>query len=308
MFDIFFLGTGASVPSKERALPCVALRRGPDVILFDCGEGSQRQLMISPLSFMKIGAVFITHLHGDHFYGLPGLLQTMGMSNRKNPLTICGPEGIADAVKTSLAVCEGDIGYGLEIREMSPGDTVTAGEISVTAYRTEHGIASLGYVAREPDTRGKIDAAKAGALGIRGKDFSVLEAGGEVNGVRLSDVVSSSRKGISVAYSGDTEMCQTEKDAVRGTDVLIHESTYADADSDLAAMHHHSTAAQAAALAAESGCRALMLVHTSGRYKDSDVILTEAGRIFRKTFLPCDFSQYCVTAGDVRSVSGCPPS
>jgi Metal-dependent hydrolases of the beta-lactamase superfamily III len=204
MFDILFLGTGASVPSKERALPCVAVRRGPDIVMFDCGEGSQRQMMISPYSFMKIRAIFVTHMHGDHFYGLPGLLQTMGMMGRRDPLTVCGPAGFSDALKTCLGICEGDLEYELDSLDVSPGDVIPVKDMTVTVFATRHGIASQGYLLREPDVRGKIDAEKAKALGIDGKDFSVIEDGGEVNGVRLEDICAPTRKGTSVAYTGDT--------------------------------------------------------------------------------------------------------
>ena len=163
MFDYLFLGTGASVPSRDRALPCVAVRRGADIILFDCGEGSQRQLMVSRFSFMKIRGIFVTHLHGDHFYGLPGLLQTMGMSGRTDPLLVCGPEGFSEALRSCLEVCEGEIGYPLEMRDVGPGDRVGVAGMTVEVFATEHGIASQGYVLRDGPAR-KIDTAKAEAV------------------------------------------------------------------------------------------------------------------------------------------------
>lgn len=302
MFDLLFLGTGASVPSKIRALPCVAVRRGSDIVLFDCGEGSQRQLMLSRFSYMKIRAIFVTHLHGDHFYGLPGLLQTMGMAGRKDPLVVRGPAGFADALTTSLGVCEGEIGYPLDVRDASPGDVVDVGDLRVSVFRTEHGIISQGYVLREPDVRGRIDTKKAKELGIKGKDFRLLENGETVNGVSLEEITFPSKPGSSVAYTGDTVKCQSIVDAVRGVDVLIHESTYASAESENAARHWHSTSVSAAETAAEAGVKNLMLVHTSNRYKDQNIILEEAKAVFPQTFVPPDFGYYEMTKNGLRSI------
>ena len=302
MLDILFLGTGASVPSKDRALPCVAVRRGPDIVLFDCGEGSQRQLMISPFSFMKIRAIFVTHLHGDHFYGLPGLLQTMGMMGRRDPLIVCGPQGFSEALRTCLDICEGDLEYDLESRDVSPGDVVAVKDMTVSVFATEHGITSQGYVLREPDVRGRIDAKKAASLGIEGKDFSVIENGGEVNGVRLGDISDPAKKGISVAYTGDTRMCQSVRDAVEGVDVLIHESTYMEQESSLAEEHFHSTAVKAASLARDAGCGTLMLIHISNHYKEPEKVLGEARAVFPRTYAPSDMERYRVTGSGVRSV------
>ncbi|MBO4502400.1 MAG: ribonuclease Z [Candidatus Methanomethylophilus sp.] len=300
MFDLLFLGTGASIPSRDSALPCVAVRRGSDIILFDCGEGSQRQLMCSRMSFMKIRGIFITHLHGDHFFGLPGLLQTMGMSGRTDPLIVCGPAGFSEALKMSLSVCEGEIEYPLEIRDVNPGDTVQVRDLTVSVFKTEHGIVSQGYVLREPDTRGPIDGKKAKALGLEGRDFTELENGGTVNGVRLEDICSSTIPGRSVAYTGDTMKCQTIADAVKGVDILIHEATYAENESENAEKHFHSTAASAAQTAKDAGVKALMLIHISNRYKDRSVILEEAKAVFPDTFVPSDFDFYTMTKNGVR--------
>lgn len=304
MFDILFLGTGASVPSRQKGLPCVAVRRGSDIVLFDCGEGSQRQLMISPFSFMKVRAIFITHQHGDHFYGLPGLLQTMGLMGRREPLLVCGPPGCSAALKVLLEVCEGDLEYELDARDVSPGDTVAVKDMTVSVFATDHGIPSQGYVLREPDARGRIDAKRAASLGIGGKDFSLLEAGETVNGVTLADVSDPPRRGLSVAYSGDTRVCQSEKEALAGVDALVHESTYMFRDSELAREHFHSTAADVAEMAAEIGVGHLFLVHVSNRYKDTSPALGEARKSFRDVRVPEDFEMFRLSRSGVRELPG----
>ncbi|MCQ2079634.1 MAG: ribonuclease Z [archaeon] len=301
MFDLLFLGTGASVPSRDRALPCVAAKRGPDIILFDCGEGSQRQFMISRFSFMKIRAIFITHLHGDHFYGLPGLLQTMGMSGRKDPLLVCGPPGFSSALELCMGVCEGEIGYPLEMRDVEPGDVIPVNDMTVSVFKTEHGIVSQGYVLREPDIRGKIDTQKARELGLHGSDYRRLERGETVNGVTLADITSEPKPGKSIAYTGDSLKCQSIIDAVAGVDVLIHESTYLSGDSDYAVAHNHSTAKDAAETALEAGVGTLMLVHISNRYKDRTPLLEEARQTFPETFAPADLDLFTMTKAGLRS-------
>ncbi len=301
MFDLLFLGTGASIPSRNRALPCVAVKRGPDIVLFDCGEGSQRQLMQSRFSFMKIRAIFITHLHGDHFYGLPGLLQTMGMSGRKDPLIVCGPAGLKDALTTCLNVCEGEIEYPVDIRDVGPDDVIDVNDMNVTVFKTEHEILSQGYVIREPDPVAKVDKAKAAEYGIFGKDFRVLEKGGVVNGVSMNDIVLPHVPGRSVAYTGDTVKCDSVIEAVRGVDVLIHESTYSSSEEGHAVEHNHSTAAWAAEVAKEAGVGTLFLTHISNRYKNRDVLLREATEIFPNTLVPSDFDLYTMTKNGIRS-------
>lgn len=302
MFDLLFLGTGASVPSRNRALPCVAVKRGPDVVLFDCGEGSQRQLMQSRISFMKIRAIFITHLHGDHFYGLPGLMQTMGMSGRKDPLLVCGPEGLKDALRLCLNVCEGEIGYPVDVRDVRPGDVVDVKDMKVTVFGTEHGILSQGYVIREPEQATKVDSVKAAEYGISGKDFRILEEGGDVNGIRMEDLLLPPVPGRSVAYTGDTTKCRSVIDAVRGVDVLIHESTYSSEEADHAREHNHSTAAWAAEVAKEADVGTLLLTHISNRYKDREVLRREAAEIFPNTFVPSDFDFFTMTKKGLKSV------
>lgn len=300
MLDVLFLGTGASLPSRDRALPGVAVRNGPDIVLFDCGEGTQRQIMVSPFSFMKLRAVFVTHMHGDHFYGLPGLLQTMGMMNRREPLTVCGPEGFSAALGTALGLCEGEIPYELDVRDVSPGDVVRAGRMGVSVFATDHGIRSQGYVLREPDSTGRVDPNKMRALGLPSEDVRRVVGGEAVGGVSYADIAAPDRRGTSLAYTGDTRPCATLDEAVAGADAIVHESTYSADDADLAGRYLHSTCADAAAAAARAGAKALFLVHVSNRYKDRRRLLEQARAVFPETYMPEDLALYHVTRKGVR--------
>ncbi|MDR1405112.1 MAG: ribonuclease Z [Candidatus Methanoplasma sp.] len=303
MLDILFLGTGASIPSRDRGMPAVAVRCGTETVLFDCGEGTQRQMMVSPFSFMKIKGIFITHMHGDHFLGLPGLIQTMGLSGRKEKLFVCGPEGLSDAVNTFLSICEGEIGYDLETIDMVSGDRLAFGGFSVTAFRTEHTVPSLGYKFTENESRGRFDRKKAAALGIRpGPDFSRLHSGEPIGDVTPDMVIGPPRSGCSVVYSGDTVPCRELSSAAMGADVLIHESTFSGKESELAETHRHSTAVQAAETARDCGCRVLFMVHTSNRYDIKDTLAEEAERIFADSLIPDDMTLYRVSKEDIRSV------
>ena len=303
--EILFLGTGASVPSKDRSTSCIALRHGPDILLMDCGEGSQRQLMISPFSFMKVRAILVTHLHGDHVLGLPGLLQTMGLMGRKDPLAIYGPEGLSGFVQTSSAATGAEIPYALEVIEVSPGGRFQVGPFSVKAVATDHGIPSLAYSVSEPDRPGRLDRAKALSLGIKdGPDMARLKNGEAVGGVSPEMVVGPSIKGVRVVYTGDTRPSKGLSEVFMGADVIIHESTYVDADSALAEAHFHSTAGQAARAAAEAGARMLILTHVSNRYDEMrEEVLAEAKEFFGESVLAEDFDMYDAGVKSIRKIS-----
>lgn len=299
--EVLFLGTSAAVPSKERSTSCIAVRSGSDILLLDCGEGSQRQLMLSPFSFMKIRAVLITHLHGDHVFGLPGLLQTMSLSNRTDPLLVCGPQGLARAVDAMMSVTEGETQYQVEIREVSGGERIELKGMLITPYATDHGIASVGYVVQDRERPGKLDADKARAMGVTsGRDMARLKNGETVDGVRPEDVVSPPRPGYRVAYSGDTRPCASEDEAVRGADIIVHEATYMDPESKQADEHFHTTALQAAHIARRAGAGHLILTHISNRYDDRGAVLEEARSVFPETYMAEDMELFELTNGGLR--------
>jgi len=300
MLDILFLGTGASIPSRERAMPGAAVRCGTETILFDCGEGTQRQLMISPFSFMKIKGIFITHMHGDHFLGLPGLLQTMGLSGRKEKLLLCGPDGMKDALNAIFSACEGKIDYEIEMIEAYHGKRIDFNGFSVSAFRTDHNVPSFGYKLTEKESKGRFNKDKAMKLGLRpGPDFSRLLDGETVGNVSPDMVIGPSRPGCSIVYTGDTAPCEELSEAAAGADVLIHESTFSEKEAKLAADHKHSTSVQAAETAKKCGCRALFLIHISNRYDDKGVIEREAKAVFSGSAAPGDLEIYRVTKNNI---------
>ncbi len=302
--EILFLGTGASVPSRNRSTSCIALRSGSDIILMDCGEGSQRQIMVSPFSFMKVRAILITHLHGDHILGLPGLLQTMGLLGRADPLDVYGPEGFTKALGAMMSASEGVTTYEVTARDVVPGESFMVRSMKVSTFATEHGIPSVGYSVSEPDLPGKLDRAKALALGVKdGPDMARLKRGEDVGNVRSEQVVGPTIKGIRVVYTGDTKKALSIAEAAEGADVLIHESTFMDKESALAESHFHSTSRQAAETAKAAGVRYLLLTHISGRYDDHrDEVLAEAREAFENTIIVDDFDLYDVSPRSIRKI------
>lgn len=301
MLELLFLGTGASVPSRERATSCIAVRGGSDIILMDCGEGSQRQLMISPFSFMKIRAILITHLHGDHVFGLPGLLQTMSLSGRTEPLTVYGPKGLARGLDMMMTATEGETIYPLEVLELEGGESFQVRGLDVECYRTEHGMPSLGFVVRERDRPGKLDRNRALELGIRdGPDMARLKNGETVNGVSPEQVLGPRIPGASVSYTGDTVKCGSVIEGSKGVSVLVHECTYMASETELAADHFHSTAIQAAEVARDAGVRCLMLTHVSNRYDDRGLVEEEARTVFGNSIAVNDMDWFDVMPDLVR--------
>ena len=300
MLELLFLGTGASVPSRDRATSCIAVRNRSDIILLDCGEGSQRQLMISPFSYMKIRAICITHLHGDPVFGLPGLLQPMSLSGRTEPLTVYGPEGIGKGLAAMMSVTEGETLYPLEVVEVSGGEEIPVKDMVVSVYPTEHGMPSVGYVIREHDRPGKLDREKALSLGIRdGPDMARLKAGETVNGVRSEEVTGPVTPGTAVSYTGDTLASGSVAEAFAGVDVLVHECTYMDSERQMAGEHFHSTTLQAAETARDAGVHQLILTHISNRYDDHDAVVAEARTVFPNTVAAEDMQLYDVMHGRV---------
>ncbi|MCL2607278.1 MAG: ribonuclease Z [Methanomassiliicoccaceae archaeon] len=294
MVDILFAGTGASVPSRERSLPCVAVRIGKEIVLFDCGEGSQRQLMISPFSFMKIKAIFVSHLHGDHFLGIPGLLQTMDMSGRKDGILLVGPKGFGDVIKRLTETC-GSVTYNVNITEASDGDEFEFKEFAVKVFEVKHSVTALGFLFEENERPGKFDRSKAVSFGIKpGPDFTRLQNGEEVNGVRSCDIIGPARKGRRIVYSGDTVKCIRVKEMAENADVLIHEATYMSKDSALAGEHMHSTAHDAASTAKDANVSVLLVTHMSNRYEDMSEIEEECRKVFPNTLLAKDLMLFTV--------------
>lgn len=268
---ITFLGTSSGTPTRERNVSSVAVALDRTVLLFDCGEGTQHRLQQSPVKSGAIEAIFISHLHGDHVYGLPGLLATLSMYGRERPLDVVGPEALRDYVEATLRTSFHNPIF--EVRVSTPpyrGDGFT-----VEAAELEHSVPSLGFVLIEDDHAGKFDVEKARALGFEpGPVYSELIRN------RDSRVLGPSRRGRRIAYIPDTRPTASAIALARDADVLIHESTYGD---ELAAEAHerfHSTASGAARVAAEARAGRLLLTHFSSRYGDVTPLVEEARAIF----------------------------
>lgn len=291
--ELLFLGTGGSVPTPERNTTSIALRHGPEVLLFDCGEGTQRQFMRSSFSYMKVTRIFITHLHGDHFLGLPGLIQSMNFNGRERQLEIYGPEGIKALMSAVLGLGYYDLGFDVQTLELEDGDAVMGHDFSVKAVEVEHTVPALGYVFEENPMPGRFMPERAKALGVpEGPLFARLQSGQAVKvgerTVQPESVTGLPRTGLKMAYSGDTRPCPRFSEAARGADLLVHEATVASDLKEKAKAFGHSTAEEAGRFAAEAGVGKLYLVHFSGRYEDPSPLLEEARRYFPESYLGVD--------------------
>lgn len=297
--DLTFLGTGGSVPTTKRNTISIALRTGPEVLLFDCGEGTQRQIMASSVSFMRISRIFITHHHGDHFLGLPGLIQSMNFYGREDTLRIYGPEGTERMVMSLLGLGVFDRRFEVVGEDLGPGDKVAGNGYVVEAYQAKHTVPALAYAFQENPRPGRFDPEKAKALGVKeGPCFSKLVEGYSINvdGTMVTPemVMGPPRKGLRVVYSGDTVPCLELESACQGADVLIHEATVTSDLEDKAREFGHSTAKDAATLARAANVSKLYMVHISGRYEDVGPLLQEASGIFSDVVIPNDLDNFLV--------------
>ncbi|WP_458402973.1 ribonuclease Z [Methanobrevibacter sp.] len=293
--EIIFLGTSSAVHSKERNHPSIALKAFGDVMLFDCGEGAQRQMLHTKVSPMKISKIFISHFHGDHILGLPGLLQSLGLQDRKEKMTIYGPRGlnkVRDAIY-SFGYCK--IDYPVEFIEIGSEIVEETDEYIIRSQMVRHNVPSLAYSIEEKK-KPRFLREKAIELGVPvGPAFGRLHNGEEieVNGkiIKPEQVLGEPRKGIKITYSGDTRPCEEMIEFAKDSTVLIHESTFSVQDEENAEEHGHSTAADAAFIAKQSDSSELILTHISTRYNGdfSKILLKEAKEIFENTKIANDF-------------------
>lgn len=297
MLRIIFLGTGGSLPTRNRNPSAIMINRKGELLLFDCGEGTQQQMMRAKTGMMSLSSIFITHLHADHFLGIPGLMQTMSFMGRKEPLLIYGPEGTREFTELFEALGYFNLKYEVRGIELKPGDLVEREEYVIRALKTEHNISSLGYALIENPRPGRFNREKAIKLGIPpGPLFAKLQKGNpvEVNGklINPEDVMGAPRPGRTVVYSGDTRPCKSILEASRNADVLIHDGSFADEMADWAEESKHSTAGEVAALAKEAGVRKLILTHISSRYTDdAEPILTDSKKIFENVIIAEDLME-----------------
>jgi ribonuclease Z len=289
--SVAFLGTGGAVPSARRNTAGVLVSRGGERLLFDCGEGTQRQMQRS-LGLVQVDSIFFTHFHADHFLGLPGLLKTYDLTERERPLTVYGPRGLRDLFQ-SMARVIGKVGYKLELVELEPGDAIRRDGAEVRSFPVEHSARAFGYALVEEDRPGRFDPEMAKRLGVKeGPDFATLQRGEPVQGslgpVNPSDVMGESRPGRALVITGDTAPCHATVEAAKGADLLVHDASFAEEEAQRAADTGHSTVGQAAAVAREAEVKLLALVHISSRYHVGNV-LEEAREVFERSVAPRDF-------------------
>lgn len=293
--SLHFLGTGGSWPSVDRNVAATVLKRGGDVLLFDCGEGTQRQFQKSGLSYMAIQRIFISHLHGDHCYGLPGLFKTMQLNERTAPLEVYGPRGLDDLMQIYGKIASVKGQYEITWRELKEGDVVEGDGYSVHCKRMNHGALDLAYAYVEESRPGRFDKAKALSLGVpEGPLFRRLQMGEAVQAkdgkkVTPSEVLGGGRPGRKIVVTGDTGPCEALVEFAASADVLISEATYCSDMVAKAQEYGHMTAAWAADTARRANVKELILTHISPRYTGSEQHLAEAKPIFANTRIAKDF-------------------
>jgi ribonuclease Z len=286
--SLFFAGTGGSVPGARRGLPAIMLRRGGDRLLFDCGEGTQRQLVRS-IGLLDMQCVFITHFHADHWLGLPGMLKSFALRERDQPLTIYGPRGLTELMGLMRSIY-GRLPFELSIVELEPAQTVERDGYLIAAVPVSHRApSSFGYAIVEQPRPGHLDAQLAEQLGVKpGPDFGRLQRGESVDGVTPEQVMGREREGRKIVLSGDTEPCEALAIAAHEADVLVHEATFSEEEAERARITGHSTARQAAEAARDADVRLLALSHMSTRYAGGQ-LRDEARAVFAATVAPRDF-------------------
>jgi ribonuclease Z len=293
LFRLTFLGTSAAQPTASRNVSALAVRRGGELVLFDCGEGTQRQLIRYGAGF-DVAAIFFTHFHADHYLGAIGFLRTLSMQHRGAPLRLYGPRPARRLLEVMLFTGADALSFEVDIRELAPGDAVPLAGAEVRAFATDHRTPSLGYALAEDARPGRFHPDRASALGVPpGPLFGRLQAGEAVDlgGGRIAapeQVLGPPRPGRKIALAGDTRPAATVLAAAREADVLVHEATFAFEESERAGDTLHSTAADAAELARAAGVKMLVLTHLSNRYFGPE-IAREARAVFPETVVPRDF-------------------
>lgn len=294
--DVIFLGTGATSPTAERAVASTLILRGPERFLIDCGEGTQRQLLYSRAGMADLDTILLTHGHSDHYLGLPGLLKTYAARNRERPLTVHGPPGTYQLVR-GMSGYIGALSFQLRIEELEPGEALARDGFRIEAVRVSHRLPfCYGYKLIEDDRPGEIDAERLNALGVpEGPSRGELARGREVvleDGRRIlpEGLRGPARPGRRILVSGDTAPCEGVGAAAAGVDLLVHEATFLAGDASLAERSGHTTAAQAARIAADAGVGLLAITHLSSRYATSEVI-EEASVVYPHLLVPDDLDQ-----------------
>ncbi len=299
MLSVTFLGTSAARPTVERNVSAMVLVREGETLLFECGEGTQRQMMRFGVSF-ALSEIFFTHFHADHFLGVIGLVRTLGLQGREEPMRLYGPKGASKVLKTALELGVERVPFEVEIVEVKAGEVLKDGgcrgrdSYEIHVFATDHGGGSVGYALREHERHGRFDPEKARAAGVpEGPLWGKLQKGEavEVDGrtVSAEGIVGSRRPGRLVVLTGDTRPCAAVVDAARGADLLIHEATFGEEEKERAKETGHSTAREAAQVALAAKARRLVLSHVSARYSISaEELVKEAREVFKDTSVAKD--------------------
>jgi ribonuclease Z len=291
--DVVFLGTSGSAPTARRAPSALLVRRGGERLLFDCGEGTQRQLLRSSIGLVDLTEIFVTHFHADHYLGLPGMLKTFALRQRDVPLVVYGPPGLRELFDALRRVF-GKLTYPVRIVELRAGDALERDGYKLLAYPVAHGVSSLGYAIVEEPRPGRFDVETADALGVpAGPERGALQHGESVTlpdgrVITPDEVLGEARSGRRIVLPGDTAPTPTVQVLAEGADLLVHEASFTEEERDRAAETSHSTAQQAAELARDAGVKLLALTHLSPRYFGPE-IAREARDVFPNTSVPRDF-------------------
>jgi ribonuclease Z len=291
--DVVFLGTSASAPTARRGVAATLVRRGGERLLFDCGEGTQRQLLRSSVGLVDLREIYLTHFHADHVLGLPGMLKTFALRGRDVPLTVYGPRGLGDLF-ASLRRIFGKLSFDLDLVELEPAEEVVREDYSIVPFRVRHAAESVGYALVERERPGRFDGSLADELGVPfGPERGALQRGEAVTlpdgrTIDPAQLVGEARPGRTLVLTGDTAPCDAVARQAEGADLLIHEASFCEDEADRARETNHSTAAGAAEIARESGVSLLALTHLSNRYFGPEVA-REARAIFPGTAVPKDF-------------------
>ena len=294
MLSLTFLGTGASIPTLDRNVAGIAIQREGEVLLFDCGEGNQRQMMRYGVGF-TFEEIFFTHYHADHMLGVTGLLRTMGLQDRTTPVTLYGPKGAQRILGAAVMLGIERNKFPIEIIEIKPGDRLARDQYDIVVFETEHRADTVGYALVEHQRLGRFNPDRARELGIpEGPLWGQLHKG---KAVKLedgrtfapADLVGPPRSGRALVYTGDTRPNLSVIEAARGADLLVHEATFGGDEMERARETGHSTASEAARVALEAGVRRLVLTHISSRYnRDASELLAEAKAVFPETAIARD--------------------
>ncbi|HEU5279963.1 MAG TPA: ribonuclease Z [Gaiellaceae bacterium] len=291
--DLVFLGTAGSMPTAQRAPAAVLLRRGGDRLLFDCGEGTQRQLLRSSVGLVELPEIFVTHFHADHVLGLPGMLKTFALRGRELPLVVYGPRGLTDFLG-SLKRVIGKLSYELRLVELEAGDVLEREDHRIATFAVSHGVSALGWSLIEATRPGRFDVAGADALGVpNGPERGTLQRGEAVtldggDTVTPAQVLGPPRPGRKIVLTGDTASTDGIVEAAWEADVFVTEATFAGEEEERARETNHQTATQAAGVAQRANVRLLALTHLSPRYFGPE-IAQEARELFPDTVVPKDF-------------------